>query len=130
MYQNTFFDTAGGRNFTKAICSIAKSLEKIANAKNSDSLIDEQTAEKIYREKEHQYLLEDAKLQCVDYVTRCKENGCEDDADAILDRVEKENGKDIWEVLVNEFEDLRDCNVAFNDTWNCVMEKVLGDDFI
>lgn len=125
MYQNTFLDTRAGHHLVKAIVSIAESLEKIANSKNNSGAIDAQTIEKIYRKREHQYHIEDAKSQYLDYLFGDNIDYTDDDVELALSNIEKEKGKNIWDIFVAEFEKKKDCNIADNDTWQVVIREVI-----
>lgn len=125
MYQNTFLDTRAGHHLAKAIVSIAESLEKIANNKNNSGAIDAQTIEKIYRKREHQYLVEDAKSQYLNYLFGDNVDYTESDMEFALSNIEKEKGKNIWDIFVAEFEENQDCNIADNDTWQNAIREVL-----
>ena len=125
MYQNTFLDTRAGHHLVKAIVSIAESLEKIANNKNSSGAIDAQTIEKMYRKREHQYLVEDAKSQYLYYLFGDKVDEAEGDFSLDLYNIENQKGKNIWDIFVEEFEKKKDCNIADNDTWQNAIREVL-----
>lgn len=125
MYQNTFLDTRAGHQLAKAIVSIAGSLEKIANSKNGNGAIDAQTIEKIYRKREHQYRIEDAKSQYLDYLFGDNIDYTDGDVEFALSGIEKEKGKNIWDIFVVEFEKKKDCNIADNDTWQNAIREVL-----
>ena len=64
-YMATIFDTNEGKRVLAAIETIAENLKKIANAKGD---LSSETIEKIYRKREHQYLLEDAHSHFVQYI--------------------------------------------------------------
>ena len=124
MYQNSFLDTVKGQEVADAIISISKSLKTIAETKKSGAL-DAQTIEKIYRKKEHQYLLEDAKSQYLDYLFGDNIDYTDSDVEFALSSIEKEEGKNIWDIFVAEFEHIQDCNMAVNDTWHTAIQNVL-----
>ena len=125
MYQNSFLDTMAGQRFVEAIVSISESLEKIANSKNNSGAIDAQTIEKIYRKREHQYRVEDAKSQYLDYLFGDNIDYTDSDVEFALSSIEKEKGKNIWDIFVGEFEKKKDCNIADNDTWQNAIREVL-----
>lgn len=76
--------------------------------------------ENIFREIEHAYRLEDARNFVADYLAW--KHDC--DTDDITD--EELDGYD-YEYLVEQYEDRQDCNVAFNDTWQAVVEDYFED---
>lgn len=121
MYNNSFFNTVKGCQVADAIISIADSLRKIANKP------EEINREQIFREVEHQYLLEDARCQYLEYVFG-NEDVFEEDEKKALSELENKFGTNVFERLVSEFEDLQDCNIADNDTWRNVIERFLKGD--
>ena len=122
MYNNSFFDTVKGGQVADAIISIADSLRKIANKPA------EINKEQIFREVDHQYLLEDAYCQYIEYVFGAEDCFKEDEEKAISE-LKSRFGEDVFERLVSKFEDARDCNIADNDTWRNVIERLLnGED--
>lgn len=119
MYNNSFFDTTKGGKVADAIISIADSLKKIANKS------EEINKEQIFREVEHQYLLEDAVFQYRDYVFG-NEDVSGEDVKKAFSELEDKFGLDVFERLVSEFEKKRDCNISDNDTWHNVIERFLS----
>lgn len=121
MYNNSFFDTVKGGRVADAIISIADSLRKIADKQA------EINKEQIFREVDHQYLLEDAYCQYIEYVFGDEDCFKEDEEKAISE-LKSRFGEDVFERLVAKFEDARDCNIADNDTWHNVIERFLKGD--
>lgn len=75
---------------------------------------------RIYLKVKHALLYEDAKIFITDYLAEklgCNPWGIGD---------EQLNKYD-YDYLVNEFEEKEDCNVAFNDTWNEIIENYIED---
>ena len=121
MYNNNFFNTVKGGEVADAIISIANSLKKIANQPT------EINREQIFREVEHQYLLEDAHCQYLEYLFG-NEDCFEEDEEKAISELKSRFGEDVFERLVSEFEDSQDCNIAENDTWHNVIERFLKGD--
>ena len=124
MYQNSFLDTVKGQEVVDAIISISKSLKTIAETKKRGNTLDAQTIEKIYRKKEHQYLLEDAHRQYVLYIFD-DEDVSEEKIEESLKNLKEQYGNNIFERFVAEFEDIQDCNIADNDTWHTAIQNTL-----
>lgn len=117
----TIFDTNEGKRALVAIETIADSLKKIANAKGA---LSSETIEKIYRKREHQYLLEDAQSQFVRYIFGDEEVP-DEQIEQEIHNLKSSHGNNIFERFVEEFEDLKDCNVADNNTWEVAIKNVL-----
>lgn len=120
MYQNGYFDTIGGQ---EVLNSIATSLRRIADAKEKEvGNLSNEEIEKIYRKREHMYLIEDAKFQ---YYIQYKFGQDDVGEEEACSQLETSLGKDIWERFVSGFSDMQDCNVADNDTWQMAIGNVL-----
>lgn len=117
----TIFDTNEGKRALVAIETIADSLKKIANAKGA---LSSETIEKIYRKREHQYLLEDTQSQFVQYIFGDEEVP-DEQIEQEIHNLKSSHGNNIFERFVEEFEDLKDCNVADNNTWEVTIKNVL-----
>lgn len=72
----------------------------------------------VYRQVQHEFLLEDAHNFVRDYIA----NEQDRDPDEIDD--EEIEGYD-YEYLIKQYEDKQDCNVAFNDTWESVVSDYM-----
>lgn len=121
MYNSSFFDTVKGERVADAIISIADSLRKIADKP------EEINKEQIFREVEHQYLLEDARCQYLEYVFG-DEDCFEEDEKKAISELKSRFGENVFERLVSKFEDSQDCNFADNDTWYDVIDRFLKGD--
>lgn len=52
-----------------------------------------------------------------------------EDEEKAISELKSRFGEDVFERLVSKFEDARDCNIADNDTWHNVIERLLnGED--
>lgn len=121
-YMATIFDTNEGKRVLAAIETIAENLKKIANAKGD---LSSETIEKIYRKREHQYLLEDAHSHFVQYIFG-DEEVTDEQIEHEIHNLKSSHGNNIFEKFVREFEDLQDCNVADNNTWEVAIKNVLA----
>ena len=74
----------------------------------------------IYRKIQHGFLLEDAKNFVMEWIMN--ERDCDED-----DITDEELERYDYEYLVTRYEKLEDCNVAFNDTWQYVVEEYMKD---
>lgn len=79
--------------------------------------VDGRERERIYREVRHEYLIEDAEGQVLDYL------GLELDPAELADKFD-------FEYLVARFEKCHDCNVAENDMWREIIGQYIDDNFI
>lgn len=140
MYTSSFFDTIKGQEFVDAVISLTKKIDKIdskkyENCNKIDSKkcencnnIDALTREKIFRDVERQYRIEDAKIHCVEHFQQ--DNGNEElNDDAIINMVEEDFGNDIWDKIVARFEKNKDCNIAENVTWEDAVKYFLCFDY-
>ena len=75
---------------------------------------------RIYLKVKRALLYEDAKIFVTDYLA--EEMGCNP-----WDIEDEQLNKYNYDYLVNEFEEKEDCNVAFNDTWNEIIENYIED---
>jgi hypothetical protein len=75
---------------------------------------------RIYRKVQREFLMEDARNFVADYIANERDCDPEDIDDDELDKYD-------YEYLVKRYEKLEDCNVAFNDTWQYVVEEYMED---
>jgi hypothetical protein len=75
---------------------------------------------RIYLKVKHALLYEDAKIFVTDYLAEKMECNPWDIEDEQLSKYD-------YDYLVNEFEEKEDCNMAFNDTWNEIIENYIED---
>ena len=73
-----------------------------------------------YLKVQHEFLLEDARNFVADYLADARDVDPDDISDEDLERYD-------YEYLVRRYEKLEDCNVAFNDTWQYVVEEYMKD---
>lgn len=78
------------------------------------------TEYKIYLKVKHEFLKEDARYFITDYLA--EKNDC-DPSDITNEMLDKYD----YDYLASEFEENEDCNVAFNDTWDEIIEKYMED---
>ena len=74
----------------------------------------------IYFEVQHEFYLEDARCFVTDYIADKLDCDPDDIEDEMLDKYD-------YEYLVAQYEKCQDCNVAFNDTWQSVVEMYMED---
>jgi hypothetical protein len=75
---------------------------------------------RIYLKVKHALLYQDAKIFVTDYLAEKMECNPWDIEDEQLSKYD-------YDYLVNEFEEKEDCNMAFNDTWNEIIENYIED---
>lgn len=75
---------------------------------------------RIYLKVKHALLYEDAKIFITDYLAEKMECNPWDIEDEQLSKYD-------YDYLVHEFEEKEDCNMAFNDTWNEIIENYIED---
>lgn len=75
---------------------------------------------RIYLKVKRALLYEDAKIFVTDYLA--EKMGCDP-----WDIKDEQLNKYDYDYLVNEFEEKEDCNMAFNDTWNEIVENYIED---
>lgn len=69
----------------------------------------------VYYRIQHDFLLEDAHIFVRDYLADQRDCDPDDIPDEDLDDVD-------YDYLVERYDKLEDCNVAFNDTWQFIVE--------
>lgn len=98
--------------------------------------------ESAFREREHQYMLEDAKRHFCEFAIGYYDYGEEYDEDeyatadadfkntygfSIVDAIDERSAYYVLETLVERYADAFDCNIAENDIWQSVCECVLNE---
>lgn len=76
-------------------------------------------AETAYRKQEHEYLRQDADRHLEEYF--------EEHVREYIETTFLSDKNELIEQLVSMFEDMRDCNVSENDTWDNVIAKYVKD---
>ena len=76
--------------------------------------ISEDNAEEIYKEKELAYLIQDAENHCDEYL----ESNNDSNVKIVFNN-------DDYEALAKLFLDKKDCNVADNETWACIIQEYI-----
>lgn len=97
---------------------VAKNLVMMVLNEVMDNQIETPTEYEIYRKVQHDFYLEDARNFVADWIAYDQDR----DSDDITD--EELEGYD-YEYLVKEYVDREDCNVAYNDTWESVVDDYM-----
>lgn len=74
----------------------------------------------VYRQVQHEFLLEDAHNFVRDYIANEQDRDPEDIDDEEIEQFDLEE-------LVALYEDRQSCDVAYNDTWQTVVEYYMED---